>query len=100
MEEEKRCLKRISFTSPVRYYQKGSEKYSNTVCKDLSASGIGFISNEFIPKGTQLLFELNPPWNNEPIQVLGEVKWIASQSYSERFNVGAVLLSSLNFVPI
>jgi len=92
MEEERRGSKRIKFDSPVRYYQKGTQRYSDTIGKDISESGIGFISNEFIPKSTQLILELNSPSTQEHSQALGEVVWIASQPYSERYYVGARFL--------
>jgi hypothetical protein len=95
MEEDKRIASRISFTSPVRYYQKGASGYSDTVGKDISNSGIGFISNEFVPKNSHLVFELRSPWQIEPIQALAEVVWISNKPYSERFEVGARFLSPL-----
>ena len=92
MEEEKRIAPRIGFSSSVRYHEKGVQRYSDTVGKDISQSGIGFISNEFIPKHSKILFELHPPWHQEPVQALAEVVWVSSQPYSERFNVGARFL--------
>jgi len=89
MEEEKRVASRISFNSPVRYQEKGARGCHDTVGKDISDSGIGFISNEFIPKHSKLIFEIRPPWHPEPMQRAGEVIWVTSQPYSERFNVGA-----------
>ena len=95
MEEEKRIAPRILFDSPVRYHEKGTQRYSNAVGKDISNNGIGFISNEFIPKHSKLVFEIHPPWLPEPIQALAEVAWISNQPYSERFNVGARFLAPL-----
>jgi len=89
MEEEKRIAPRILSDSAVRYRQKGFQSYSNTVGKDISNSGIGFISNEFIPKNSKLVLELHPPWHIEPIQAVAEVVWVSSQPYSERFKIGA-----------
>jgi len=95
MEEEKRIVPRVLFNSSVRYYEKGIPKYSDTVGKDISSSGVGFISNEFIPNHSKLLFELRPPWHQKPIQALAEVIWVSNQPYSERFNVGARFLNLL-----
>lgn len=95
MEEEKRIAARILFDLSVRYHEKGTQRYSNTVGKDISNSGIGFISNEFIPKHSKLVFEIHPPWRPEPIQTLAEVVWVSNQPYSERFNVGARFLAPL-----
>ncbi|MDO8603022.1 MAG: PilZ domain-containing protein [Candidatus Omnitrophota bacterium] len=95
MEEERRVVPRISFDSPVRYRQEGLQRYSDTTGKDISTSGIRFISNEFIPKNSKLIFELRPPWRAEPIQATAKVVWISNQPYSEKFEVGARFLSPL-----
>jgi hypothetical protein len=98
MEEERRRSKRIEFISPVRYHLKGSQVYSDTIGKDISDSGLGFISNEFIPKSTELVFELNSPINHERSQALAQVVWISNQRYSDRFYVGARFLQ--HFTPV
>ncbi len=95
MEEEKRFASRILINSSVRYHQKGAQIYNNTVGKDISNSGIGFVSNEFFPKHSQLVFEIHPPWQPEPIQTLAEIVWVSNQPHSERFNVGAKFLAPL-----
>jgi len=89
MKSERRISKRFDFDSPVRYQEKGSQKITNTTAKDLSNSGIGFISDEFIPKSSQLVFEIHPPGYQEYMKVLGEVMWVSNQPFSERFYVGA-----------
>jgi hypothetical protein len=95
MEEDKRIAPRILFNSPIRYSQKGVSGYNDTVGKDLSNSGLGFISNEFVPKNSRLVVELHSPWQMEPIQALAEVVWISNQPYSESFKVGARFLDPL-----
>ncbi|MDP2921694.1 MAG: PilZ domain-containing protein [Candidatus Omnitrophota bacterium] len=95
MEENRRIAPRVLFDSPVRYYQKGDQKYNDTIGKDISNSGIGFISNEFIPKNSQIVFEMHPPWHAEPVQTLAEVMWVANQPHSERYYIGAKFLSPL-----
>ena len=95
MEEEKRIVSRILFNSAVRYSYKCAAAYSDTVGKNISNSGIGFISNEFIPKNSSLALELHPPWQAESINTLAEVVWITSQPFSERFEVGARFLTPL-----
>lgn len=94
MGNEKRIASRILFNSSVRYQEKGGQGYRDTIGKDISNSGIGFIANEFIPKNSKLVFEIRSPWQQEPIQTLAEVVWISNQPYSERFNVGARFLGS------
>jgi PilZ domain len=95
MEKENRVASRVLFNSSVRYHQKGAQIYSDTVGKDISNSGIGFISNEFIPRHSKLVFEIRPPWQPEPIQTSAEVVWISNQPHSERFTIGAKFLKPM-----
>ncbi|MFA5389376.1 MAG: PilZ domain-containing protein [Candidatus Omnitrophota bacterium] len=95
MGENKRIATRVLFNSPVRYYQQGIKEYSDTVAKDISNSGIGFISNEFIPKKSHLTFELFSPWQAGPVKTQAEVVWISNQPYSDKFVVGARFLKPL-----
>lgn len=92
MEEDKRVAPRILFSSAIRYRYKGAAEHSDTVGKNISNSGIGFISNEFIPKNSCLVLELHSPWQAEPINALAKVVWISSLPCSERFEVGAKFL--------
>lgn len=98
MEKENRIVPRILFTSPIRYHKKGVQEYNNTIAKDISKSGIGFVSNEFFPKYSHLVFEIRLPWQSEPIQTLAEIVWVSNQPHIERFNVGAKFLAPLNQV--
>jgi len=95
MEENKRTTPRVLFSSHVRYRKKGTSGYNDTVGKNISNSGLCFISNEFIPKNSHLVFELHSPWQSGPIQTLAEVVWVSNQPYSERFEVGARFSSPL-----
>lgn len=92
MERDRRANKRVEFTSGIRYQQKSSHNFTNTIARDISNGGIGFISNEFMPKSSQLILEFNPPGYNDSKQVPGEVMWVSSQPYSERFYIGAKFL--------
>lgn len=89
MVGERRDFERLSLTSPIRYRQKGSELFGNTIGRDISNGGIGFISNEFFPISTQLIFEVQHPKTQEYIKAVGEIVWISNQAYSERFLIGA-----------
>ncbi|MFH1478763.1 MAG: PilZ domain-containing protein [Candidatus Omnitrophota bacterium] len=89
MNEEKRSSKRISLTSPIRYQRKGTHRFGDTIARDLSDTGIGFISNEFMPVNSELFFEFPTPPINEIEMRLGEIVWISKEPHSERFHVGA-----------
>ena len=98
MEENKRVLERIHLATPIRYQKKGSQGFGNFMGRDISANGIGFVSNEFFPVSTQLIFEFQQPKANNYIKAVGEVVWISSQSYSERFSAGAKFIEPLSIL--
>jgi len=89
MFQEKRDSERLALSDPIRYCQKGSQRFGNTVGRDISNSGIGFISNEFFPVSTQLIFEVQHPKTHGFVKAVGEVVWISNQAHSERFSIGA-----------
>lgn len=92
MIQERRCSKRLSLSKPIRYHQKGSQVYTNSLGKDISDKGIGFISDRFLPISSHVVIETHHPLNQDFIKVVAEVVWITSQPYSERFSVGARFL--------
>ncbi|MFC1624309.1 PilZ domain-containing protein [Candidatus Omnitrophota bacterium] len=89
MFEEKRISERIAAVAPMRYQLKGSQRFSNTMGRDISDRGIGFISNEFLPVSTHLVFEIQHPKTEAFIKAVGEVVWISDNPHSESFSIGA-----------
>jgi c-di-GMP-binding flagellar brake protein YcgR len=88
MEKNRRIAKRIPFLSGVRYQIKGSQQFGNIRSKDVSKSGIAFVSNEFLPVATHLIFEFKLPEKKEYVKVLGKVVWVSNQSCSEKYLIG------------
>ncbi|MBA3052921.1 MAG: PilZ domain-containing protein [Candidatus Omnitrophica bacterium] len=95
MSGERRIAKRSAFPTPVRYQQKGGQAFSSTLGRDISETGIGFVSNEFFPISTQLIFETQHPESRDFIKAAGEVVWVSKYPHSERFSVGARFLGPL-----
>lgn len=89
MAQDRRGCRRLALFSPVRYQIKGSQRFGNSIGRDLSSGGIGFVSDEFFPVSTQLVFELQHPKTHEFIKAVGEIVWISSQPYTERYSIGA-----------
>jgi len=92
MDIEKREYTRSAFPVPVRYQLKGGQNFSNTIGRDISETGIGFVSNEFFPVSTQLIFETQHPASRDFIKAVGEIVWVAKRPHSEGFSVGARFL--------
>lgn len=89
MGSDRRIAKRITCQSAIRYQLPDVKDFTNTIARNISDTGIGFISNEFIPKSSHLILELNEPRYNKYMRASGEIVWISSQPHSERFYVGA-----------
>ena len=89
MLQERRDSERLLLSSPMRYRKKGSQRFGNTIGRDINNGGIGFISNEFFPISTHLIFEVQHPKTQEFIKAVGEVVWVSNQAHSERFLIGA-----------
>ena len=89
MYQERRSIKRLPLPKSVRYQQKGSQRFGNLLGRDINNAGIGFISNEFFPVFTHLIFEFQHPQTHEFIKAVGEVVWISNCPHSERFSAGA-----------
>lgn len=93
MAQERRDSERLTLSAPVRYQQKGSQRFGNTIGKDISHSGIGFFSDEFFPVSTQLIFDVQHPKTREFIKAIGEIVWISdSKLYPEKYTAGARFL--------
>jgi len=89
---ERRESGRIDFSVPVRYRHKGNQAVFNTIGRDISGTGIGFVSSEFFPISTHLVFEAQHPVRHDFIKAVGEVMWVSKRPYSEDFSVGARFL--------
>ncbi len=89
MMHERRDFERLLFSSSIRYQQKGSQRFSNSIGRDISNSGIGFVSSEFFPISTDLIFELRHPKTQDYVKAVGRVVWISNLPHSDRFSVGA-----------
>jgi hypothetical protein len=92
MRQERRGFERLLLSTPIRYQQKGSQKFGNSIGKDVSSRGIGFISEDFFPTSTQLIFELRHPKTQEFIKAVGEIVWISNKPHTEKYNIGARFL--------
>ncbi len=55
---------------------------------DICQGGVGLISAKSIPVNEQIVVQLDLDPDEEPVLVLGEVKWIVKMKDSEYFRVG------------
>ena len=89
MNKNRRGFERHSLSGSIRYQRKGAQEFASSVGRDISSTGIGFISGEFFPISTDLIFQVQHPKTHDFIQAVGRVVWISNERHSERFLVGA-----------
>ena len=83
---EKRKNKRYTCFVPVDGKEGGLFDRTKTV--DISREGIGFISSQVIPLHKEIAIELDLGEEDEPVFVIGKVKWVNPLSRSSHFRVG------------
>ena len=89
--KEKRRMPRIDARLPLQYkdIQRPIEAYSGTLTRNISESGVRFLTNEFLSIFTRLLVEVSVPSFARPIKAISKVAWIQKVPHSNQYNVGA-----------
>lgn len=85
---DKRRVPRFQINLPIRNGNPDDQRFSRTF--DISATGVGLISDHELPLGEPLQLCLFMPDNNEEIRLQGKAVWI-SMSGSSRFRIGVSL---------
>jgi len=87
---ESRRFPRINFSGPLSCQVRGSQEITNTVSEDLSASGVKFISGEFIPPNTPVMLEIN--LLSKVIRPIAQIVWSMPFPRQDKFHLGARFL--------
>jgi len=89
--EDNRVFARISTQLPVRFLNPvdGSEGIGQTV--DISANGVGFVTEQDISSKTPLEMWLNIPDRHEPLYTRGRVMWTDAVSGIGQNRIGVRL---------
>jgi len=75
LQMSRRANKRICFTTPVNAVIRTKDQCFNVLITDISSSGLGFHSKEYIIKGKKVLFELQIDENMElPRKIMAKLK--------------------------
>ena len=73
--EDRRIFERFTARFPLRFLSLGENKEGQAVSQDISAKGIGFVTNEALTLHTPLEIWLQVPDKGEPVYARGEVVW-------------------------
>ncbi len=88
--KEKRGSPRVNARLPLQFkdIQRPIETYAGSLTKDVSTSGISFVSSEFLSIFTRLLLEVSIPSFSRPVKAISKVAWIRKIPRSSQYNVG------------
>ena len=84
--QEKRQNTRLSVAVPLRYQIRGTQKFGNTLTKNISSGGLGFLADRFIKPQTHLMLDVNLLTKN--INSIANVKWAGYLSHSDKYQIG------------
>lgn len=89
-KKETRRFPRINFSGPLRFQVRGMHDVFDTVCENISLSGIRFINNAFVPPATPVMLELNVL--SHIVRPIARVVWSSPFHRQDRFHLGAEFL--------
>ena len=84
--KNKRRFPRIYLRAPIRYQIRGKPEFGHAVCDNISAGGMGFISEQFIPTLTPLMLEIDVL--SRILRPVGKVAWSTTLPHSNRNRLG------------
>ncbi len=89
--EDRRIFERIKTSFPLRFLDpiSGGEGKAETV--DISANGVGFLTNRALSAGTPLEMWMDIPDQREPLYTRGEVVWSSSSPEVKERRIGVHL---------
>jgi len=90
IKEDRRVFERFSVTLPVNLMDLDAEKELNANTCDISAKGVGILSQEYLKPGNRLKLWLNIKDGREPFYTKGTVMW-AGQQEAGKYRAGISL---------
>lgn len=89
--EDRRVFERINTRLPVRFLDPSSGREGQADTTDISAHGLGMVTNESLPATTSLEMWLGIPDQHEPLYTRGEVVWSETLPGTGEHRVGVRL---------
>lgn len=88
--EDRRIFERFPVNFPLRFLDLKQNKEGRATARDVSAKGVGFVTNEALGPQTSLEIWIEIPDKGEPLYTRGEVAWSLPQGANE-YRVGVDL---------
>ncbi|MDD4939508.1 MAG: PilZ domain-containing protein [Candidatus Omnitrophica bacterium] len=86
--DDRRVFERIGTKLPVRFLDPISGKEGTADTTDISANGLGMVTNESLRTMTPLEMWLGIPDKHEPLYTRGQVVWSESLPSSGEYRIG------------
>ena len=67
---------------------KDGSSFAQTKTVNISKGGLGFVSHQRIPINKRIAIELDLFDENEPVVVIGRVRWVKTIGKSENYRIG------------
>jgi hypothetical protein len=90
VQEDRRIFERFPVTFPLRFLDLKKSKEGQAKTRDISAKGVGFLTNEKLLPQTYLEMWIEIPERAEPLYTRAEVVWSTAQGANE-YRVGVNL---------
>lgn len=87
---EKRRHARVPARFPVKFFEtpSGSKVCQGALSKDLSAGGLRFYTECFLPRDTRVFLEFSVPEEETSIKTFARVAWMRTLPAGYRFEIG------------
>lgn len=90
----KRKALRVNCTVPVEGKQGGI--FDDTATVDISKGGMGFISRKQIPVNKKIAIEITLDQEEDPVLVVGRVRWVKYLTPNQLFRIGLKFINILS----
>lgn len=85
--DDRRIFERIVSKFPVRFLDPTNGKEGRAETFDISANGLGLVTDEPLNRATPLEFWLDIPDHHEPLYTRGEVVWADHTNPQQRLGI-------------
>ena len=91
---ERRRWTRLRSYLPVRFQDLRTQRFVETLSKDISAGGVQCLSHEFLPASRELLIEVSIFRATPPMKARARVAWIQQVPHADQYCVGLEFLQT------
>ena len=91
--EERRRWRRLRSHLPVRYQDLRTQRFVETLSKDISVGGVQCLTHEFLPANRELLVEIALYRGTPELKARARVAWIQQVPHADQYCMGLEFLS-------